>query len=122
MRCVSKWAATLLAALLLGACDKPAPQPPPQKKVLSVDDIESPREAPPVVDSQNYEQGYTAGEQAGEAAARAQAPRTKAPKPDDLAVLALEAAGSDTTRGPRWQRGFASGYRDGFDRISSGKK
>lgn len=122
MRCVSPWAVALLAALLLGACDKPAPPPPSPKKVLSVDDLESPQEAPPVVDSQNYEQGYTAGETAGEASARTQPPRTKSPKPDDLAVLALEAAGNDATRGPRWQRGFASGYRDGFERISSGKK
>jgi hypothetical protein len=116
-------ATALLAALLFASCDKPTPPPPPpDKKLLSVADLESPRDSAPAVDSVNYEQGYADGTAAGETAARALPLRSKTPKPDDLAVLALEAAGSDTARGPRWQRGYASGYRDGFERISSGKK
>jgi hypothetical protein len=112
--------ATLLA---VAGCEKSPPPPPPKEnKVQSVADLESPRHTAPAVDSVPYEDGYTAGMTAGETAARAVPLRTKTPKADDLAVVALEAAGGDEKRGPRWQRGYVSGYRDGFERIASGKK
>jgi hypothetical protein len=115
--------AGLLVAWIASSCDKPSPPPRlPEKKTLGVADLEPPTDAPPPVNSENYEDGYNAGVTAGENAARALPPRSKAPKAEELAVFALEAAGTDTTHGPRWQRGYVSGYRDGFDRISNGRK
>jgi hypothetical protein len=74
------------------------------------------------VDSVPYEDGYQTGMNAGEAAARTHPPRAKTPPAEEIEVLALDAAGKDAARGPRWQRGYASGYRDGFERIAQGKK
>lgn len=114
---------TVAVLALLAACDKPpAPQPEPPKALPSVQDIEPPKNVGPPVDSANYDEGYNAGMTAGEAAARAVPLRTKAPGPDERSVFALEAAGQDPKRGPRWQRGYASGYKDGFERISLGAK
>jgi len=74
-----------------------------------------------------YDAGYRAGDLAGEAAAKAfreANPRQKLipPTANEEAVLALEAAGNDPERGPKWQRGYAAGYRDGFMRAAEGKK
>jgi hypothetical protein len=114
-----------MAALLLAGCDKPAPQAPqsgPDTKLTSVKDIESPKAEEPVIDAASYERGYDAGMDAGEKAARKEPPRAKVPTMEETTVLALEAAGSDATRAERWQRGYASGYREGFARIATGKK
>jgi hypothetical protein len=119
----------LLSAALwlafLTACNRSSPTPPPapdDKKVQSVADLEPPKDAGPPVNSVSYEDGYEQGSKAGETAARALPPRSKTPGEDEINVLALEAAGTDTARGPRWQRGYASGYLDGFERISLGRK
>ena len=121
-----KHIAFLIFATLLIACEKPK-SPTPQKKIESVADIESPRDAPPPVETKPFENGYDAGVTAGEAAAKVRDPahpkeRPKLPTEDELSVLALDAAGADTTRAEKWQRGFVSGFKDGFAHIASKKK
>ena len=119
---------SLLAGIILlglGGCDKPAPPPPPpppDAKLPGVNDIESPRNDAPIVDAASYDHGYDAGSDAGEKAARKLPLRSKVPTQEETTVLALEAAGSDATRAERWQRGYATGYRDGFSRITTGRK
>ena len=111
---------------LLIACEKPKP-PAPQKKIESFADIETPRNAPPPVETKPFEGGYDAGVIAGEAAAKVRDPahpkeRPKLPAEDELGVLALDAAGADPKRAEKWQRGFVSGFKDGFARIADRKK
>ena len=113
-------------ATLLIACEKPKP-PAPQKKIESFADIETPRNAPPPVETKPFEGGYDAGVIAGEAAAKVRDPahpkeRPKLPAEDELGVLALDAAGADPKRAEKWQRGFVSGFKDGFARIADRKK
>ncbi len=122
-RKISATLAALAALAVLTACEKqPQPPPEPGNKIQTVADLKPPTNVGPPVNSANYEDGYKEGMTAGEAAARSLPPRTKAPSPEDRSVYALEAAGQETTRGPRWQRGYASGYKDGFERISMGLK
>ena len=121
-----KHIAFLIFATLLAACDKPKPPTTP-KKVESVADIETPRDAPPPVETKPFEVGYDAGVTAGEAAAKVRDPQhpkvhPKLPSEDELSVFALDAAGADPTRGSKWQRGFVSGYKDGFAHIADRKK
>lgn len=116
----------LIFATLLVACGKPKP-PAPQKKIESVTDIETPRDVPPPVETKPFESGYDAGVIAGEAAAKVRDPahpreRPKHPTEDELSVLALDAAGADSTRAEKWQRGFISGFKDGFAHIADRKK
>ncbi len=121
-----KHIAILILPALLIACDKPKP-PPAIKKTETVSDIETPRNVPPAVETKPFETGYDAGEVAGEAAAKAHDPahpkaRPKLPTEDELGVLALDAAGADPGHGEKWQRGFISGFKDGFARIADKKK
>lgn len=120
-----KIAAPATIALLLAACDPPRPPPPPPPRVQGIADIPSPVNVPPPVDSVPFEDGYKVGVAAGAEAAAA-TPRTRkkreAPTDDEIAVTALAAAGTDKEKGPKWQRGFISGYRDGFARIAEGKR
>lgn len=118
--------AFLLLSALLIACDKPKP-PPATKNAETAADIETPRNVPPPVETKPFEAGYDAGEIAGEAAAKSHNPahpraRPKLPAEDELAVLALDAAGADPGHGEKWQRGFVSGFKDGFARIADKKK
>ena len=118
--------AFLIFATLLTACDKPK-SPLPQKKIESVADIETPRDAPPPVETKPFENGYDDGVIAGEAAAKVRdaahpKARPKLPAEDELSVLALDAAGADATRAEKWQRGFVSGFKDGFAHIADRKK
>jgi|GEM_PF-2142549 len=124
MRTGSTFAIVGAVALLLTACEKTPPPPPPSpdSNLPSVNDIESPKADAPVIDAASYDKGYDAGMDAGEAAARKLPPRSRAPTAEDAKVVALEAAGSDATRAEQWQKGFSSGYREGFSRISTGKK
>ncbi len=115
------------AAFCLSACDRSKPPEPQKKKPeeLSVADIPVPVNTSPPVETVPFEEGYKAGYTAGEIAARTPPkPKTRPtlPKDEELAVLALEAAGADAEHGPRWQRGWESGFRDGFERIASGKR
>ena len=48
--------------------------------------------------------------------------RPALPPAPELDVLALDAAGFDTTRGQKWQRGYVAGFKDGFLRESEGKR
>jgi len=100
--------ALLLAGALLGACDDRKTvahrgEPPPVVKV-------------PPVETRPFEEGYAAGFVAGKTAGR---PRAKLPEIEDVEVLASQEAGSDPQRASKWQRGWVSGYLDGF-RQSSG--
>lgn len=108
-----------MAALCVAACDAPKnAEPPPPPRPPSVMDIPSPVNVPPPVDSVPFEDGYVAGEPAGRAAAKADPrPRKERTLPDknQLAVIALEAAGADPAKGPKWQRGYISGFTDGFE-------
>ncbi len=125
IRFISRWAVVASTALFFTGCDKPAPQAQqtgPDSKLSSVKDIELPKADEPVIDAASYEKGYDSGMDAGEKAARKEPPRSKVPTAEETTVLALEAAGSDATRGERWQRGYAGGYREGFARITTGKK
>jgi hypothetical protein len=121
-----KHIALFILATLLVACEKPKP-PAPQKKIESVADIETPRDVPPPVETKPFESGYDFGVPVGEAAAKVRDPahpklHPKLPIEDELNVLALDAAGADSTRAEKWQRGFVSGFKDGFARIAQGKK
>ena len=120
---MKKLALLAAASVLLVACDekKPVAKTAPEKAV-SAADLKPPQNLPPPVETQPYEDGFAAGTTAGELAGKAK-PTRPARKPlaeADLEVLALEAAGSHPDRGAKWQRGFVSGYRGGFDRTARG--
>jgi hypothetical protein len=124
-RKVASLVAAGAVAALFAACDKtppPSPPPSPDAKLPSVNDLESPKADAPIVDAASYDRGYEDGLDSGEKAARKVPLRSKVPTAEEASVLALEAAGTDAKRGERWQRGFSSGYRDGFARITTGKK
>ena len=111
--------------VLLAGCDRSQPPPPP--KPTGISDIESPKTSTPPVQALSYDDGYKSGDAAGDAAARAfraDHPKQAAALPfeNELDVVVLQAAGTDITRGQKWQRGFAAGYRDGFQRIAEGKR
>jgi hypothetical protein len=116
----------LLLVTFFAGCDRtPKPTPPP--KIESVNDIPAPRNVGPPVQANLYDQGYKIGDLDGEVAAKAAkaaAPKRKpaVPADEELDVLALKAAGTNTERGEKWQRGYASGYREGFVRIAEGKR
>jgi hypothetical protein len=123
-----KWT-LLFAAGLLTACDRPAPPTPlkPKPGAESVFNVPTPENTAPPVETRAFEKGYEAGTAAGEAAvpvARAAARKgpVAKPTPESLEVLALKAAGADTARGPKWQRGFVAGYQEAFERVAEGKK
>jgi hypothetical protein len=118
-----------LAAILLAACDdaKPTATPRSPQRIESVADIPTPENVPPPVEALAYDEAYKLGSAAGESAAKAELrPRSKtkpkAPTDDELAVLALDAAGADPKRGQKWQRGFAAGFRDGFASVVEGRR
>ncbi len=116
---------TALSCLtLLVACDKkkaPTVQPQPPQ-FTSAADLKLPEYVPPPVETQPFEDGFREGQKAGELAGKKHIPRVAPKLPDEstLAVLALEAAGANPDRGPKWQRGFISGYRDGFEHVAIG--
>ena len=117
---------SILAVLALAACHREA-KPVPPRKVESINDIPLPKNVSPPVQAKSYDEGYKAGDLAGEAFAKAEharAPkrRPELPANEQLDVLALEAAGTDTEKGQKWQRGFVAGYRDGFVRVAEGKR
>ena len=79
------------------------------------------------METKPFEGGYDVGVIAGETAAKVRDPahpkeRPKLPAEDELGVLALDAAGADPKRAEKWQRGFVSGFKDGFARIADRKK
>ena len=116
----------LAFAGILAGCDRSEkPKPPP--KIESVNDIPVPKNVGPPVQANLYDQGYKTGDLDGEVAAKslkAGAPKHKPTLPtnEELDVLALKAAGTNTERGEKWQRGYAAGYREGFVRIAEGKR
>lgn len=112
----------LAASLIVAGCGEKKVKPAPQPQFTSAADIKVPENVPPPVETQPFEDGFAAGTKAGEAAGRVRAghaPR-KLPPDSELEVLALEVAGTNLDRGPKWQRGFVSGYRDGFERVAKG--
>jgi hypothetical protein len=114
----------VLTLTVLSGCDdsKPVVEKKPQEPI-GVAALKVPEYVPPPVETQPYEDGYAAGGKAGEADARSRKGRgTKKPTPsdDEIAVLALEAAGSNPERGPKWQQGFIAGYKYDFERITKG--
>jgi hypothetical protein len=115
-----------LALLSAASCDR-SPNSAPPPKIESVNDIPTPTNVGPPVQAMSYDDGYKAGDLAGEAAVksqRARAPKHRPAQPsgEEIDVLALETAGQDTTRGQKWQRGFAAGFKDGFVRAAEGKR
>jgi hypothetical protein len=109
------------------ACDRRPPSAPPAPKIESVADIPTPRNVSPPVQAKSYDDGYKTGDIAGETAAReqrARAPKQRPalPRSDEVDVIALHAAGTDSARGKKWQRGFVAGFRDGFLRAAEGKR
>lgn len=115
---------TLFAAtVLLGACGEKKPASPPKApELISAADLMPPENVPPPVETQPFEDGFATGNTAGEKAGHIRVARKppKTPSEADLEVLALEAAGANPDRGAKWQRGFITGYRDGFERIARG--
>ena len=115
---------TLFAAtVLLGACGEKKPAAPPKApELISAADLKLPENVPPPVETQPFEDGFATGNTAGEKAGHIRVARKppKTPSEADLEVLALEAAGANPDRGAKWQRGFITGYRDGFERIAKG--
>jgi hypothetical protein len=114
----------VLVACALASCDR-SPKPPTPKKIESVNDIPLPTNVSPPVQANLYDEGYKTGDLAGDAAAKAQrAPKHRPvlPSPEELDVLALQAAGTDTARGEKWQRGYVAGFKDGFARAAEGKR
>lgn len=109
------------ATFLLAACGekKPAPKAP---ELISAADLMPPENVPPPVETQPFEDGFATGTTAGEKAGHIRVARKPSTTPSeaDLEVLALEAAGANPDRGAKWQRGFITGYRDGFERIARG--
>ena len=112
----------LAAALVAAGCGEKKVKPVPQPHFTSAADLKVPENVPPPVETQPFEDGFAAGTKAGETAGRVRAghaPR-KLPPDSELEVLALEVAGTNLDRGPKWQRGFVSGYREGFERVAKG--
>ncbi len=98
--------APLLDGAVLCACDSstavsPRREPPPVVRVLPV-------QSHPFGDE--YAVGLTSGKTAGR-------PRTEA-----VEALTLQEAGADPKRAAKWQRGWVSGYMDGFCKSSGGVK
>lgn len=118
-----KYAVAIAGALVLASCGekKTAPKAKAPEQI-SAKDLSPPENAPPPVETQPYEDGFAAGTAAGEKAGRIRIGRAipKSPTESDAQVSALEAAGTDADRGPKWQRGFTSGYIDGFNRVAKG--
>lgn len=118
-----KYAVLIAGALILAGCGEK--RPPPKAKTpeqISARDLVPPENAPPPVETQPYEDGFEAGTSAGEKAGRIRTGRMspKSPTESDARILALEAAGTDPDRGAKWQRGYTSGYIDGFNRVAKG--
>lgn len=117
------WLLFIAAFTLLAGCEEKKPVEKPQRETdVSAADLKVPENVPPPVETQPYDEGFAAGTNAGELAGKVRTARTqpKSPTADELDVLALEAAGANPDRGPKWQRGFVSGYRDGFGRTAKG--
>lgn len=112
-----------VAFSVLAGCDDP--KPAAEKKAeepAGVAALKVPEHVPPPVETQPYEDGFAAGGKAGEADARSRKGRGSKTMPGDeeIAVLALEAAGTNPDRGPKWQQGFVAGYKYDFERIAKG--
>jgi len=103
----------LLAAALLSAGCKEPPRgettAPAQKPVVNV---------APVL-TKPFEAGYDAGYELGKQQAT---PKARIPEPEDVERLAREQSEGHADRTERWQRGFVSGYTDGFRNVVTGKK
>jgi hypothetical protein len=122
---MKSWSRTVCisAAFLAASCGEkkqPAAPKPPQE--ISAIDLKPPENPPPPVETKPYEDGFAAGVKAGEAAGKARTRKaaSKIPSEQEIEVEALEAAGTNPDRGAKWQRGFVSGYRDGFGRAAMG--
>ena len=84
----------------------------------------APERRPPVVKiapvpTQPFEDGYRAGDDLAQLRAT---PRSPLPEPAEIERLAREQAAGRAERTPRWQRGFAEGYADGFRKVVTGQK
>ena len=114
----------VIVAIFAGCGEKKPPQPKEPPQLMSANDLKPPENAPPPVETQPYEDGFRDGQNAGELAAKNRPAHTKRKQPEqnELEVLALEAAGANPDRGAKWQRGYVSGYRDGFERITTGRR
>jgi hypothetical protein len=119
----------IFCALALVSCKKAEPPQPSPKEPAGIEAIESPKATAtsPPVQTHTYDTGFQLGDAAGEAAAKLQKanhPKAKPilPSEEELDVLALTAAGADPEKNQRWQRGYAAGFRDGFQRIADGKR
>lgn len=113
----------VLALSVLAGCDDPKPAAARKApEPAGVAALKVPEHVPPPVETQPYEDGFAAGGKAGEAEARSRKGRGSKtmPRDDEIAVLALEAAGANPDRGPKWQQGFVAGYKDHFERIVKG--
>lgn len=73
----------------------------------------------PPVETRPFEDGYAIGFVSGKAAGR---PRAVLPTTEEIEVQALQEAAADPQRAAKWQRGWASGYLDGFRQSSEGVK
>lgn len=112
-------------AALLAACgEKKATQPKEPSQFTSAADLKPPENAPPPVETQPFEDGFRDGQAAGELAGKKRTAHVKLKQPEqsELEVIALDAAGANPDRGAKWQRGFISGYRDGFERVTTGRR
>lgn len=114
----------VLALVVLSGCDEPKPSVEKEPaEPVGVAALKVPDYVPPPVETQPYEDGYAQGGKAGEADARSRKGRgTKkiTPTDEEIAVLALEAAGANPNRGPKWQQGFTAGYKYDFERVTKG--
>ena len=121
---MKKHAFIALAALLSGCGEKKAPPPKAPPQLISANDLKPPENVPPPVETQPFEDGFRDGQTAGELAGKKRTPPTKSKQPEqhELEVLALEAAGANPDRGAKWQRGYISGFRDGFERVTTGRR
>lgn len=123
---MKRWLLLGICFVAIGCKDRPATPPPPKAEPEGVDAIQSPTIAPPPVQALSYEAGYSAGDTDGDAAAQAlktrHSPKPEVPSDEQLDVLALKAAGDDPKRGPKWQHGYAEGYRDAFQHRMDGRK
>lgn len=117
--------AFILAITILGLTGCDDPKPAPVKKAAEPEGVAAlkvPQNVPPPVETQPYDDGFTAGGKAGEADALAKKHRREKHDPTDeeIAVIALEAAGANPDRGAKWQQGFIAGYRYDFERVMKG--
>lgn len=107
------WITGLSLALALSGCRRAAPRevvlPAPPEQPAKREVIEQ-----PPVETASFDAGFNEGYAAGRAAGKLAGRKAALPDENECARQASLAAGAESSRSEKWQKGFAQGYLDGF--------